>query len=110
MKIKWAAVLLVVMIVSATAFDSAAAQTRFGIRGGVYLDQDDPFLGAHFVHMIQRHWVFNPNFEYVLVDRGSFYTINADFHFAAPASRTMRNSSTHYSANFIFGACNQFKI
>jgi len=67
---------------------SANAQTRFGVRGGVYLDQDDPFVGAHFLHQIQRHWMFNPNFEYVFLDRddASMFTINADLHYDLPSS------------------------
>jgi hypothetical protein len=58
------------------------------VRGGVYLDQDDPFVGAHFAHKIQRNWVFNPNFEYVLLDRenASLFTINADIHYDLPAA------------------------
>jgi len=82
MKLKMIIILLVLMLLS---LGSANAQTRFGVRGGVYLDQDDPFVGAHFVHKIQRAWVFNPNFEYVLVDRGSMFTINADIHYDLPS-------------------------
>lgn len=76
------------MLLSALSFGSAEAQTRFGVRGGYYLDQDEPFLGAHLVHKIQRGWMFNPNFEYILVERGSLFTINADLHYDLPSRST----------------------
>lgn len=76
------------VLLSALSFGSAAAQTRFGVRGGYYLDQDEPFLGAHLVHKIQRGWMFNPNFEYILVERGSLFTINADLHYDLPSRST----------------------
>lgn len=88
MKFKTILALLAFMLLGALSFDRAAAQTRFGVRGGVYLDQDDPFVGAHFVHQIQPRWMFNPNFEYVLVDRGSQFTINADLHYDLPSRST----------------------
>jgi len=85
MNIKLKLALLVLMWLNVLAFGSAGAQTHFGIRGGVYLDQDDPFAGVHFLHAIDRHWMFNPNFEYVFVDRGSMFTINADVHYDLPS-------------------------
>lgn len=85
MKCKWTIVAVALLILCATAFDNANAQTHFGVRGGVYLDQDHPYVGAHFVSKVQRNLMFNPNFEYVLVDRGSLFTINADFHYDLPS-------------------------
>lgn len=68
----------------------APAQTRLGVRGGVYLDQDEVFLGGHLAHQIERRLQFNPNLEYVLVERGSLFTINADFLYDLPSrSRTV---------------------
>ena len=89
MKLKFI-ILLLGMFWCMTAVDDAAAQTRFGVRGGIYLDQDEPFAGAHFIHPIQRHWIFNPNFEYVFVETGSMFTINADLHYDLPS----RSSTT----------------
>lgn len=88
MKLKILVALFTFTLLSALSFENAAAQTRFGVRGGVYLDQDDPFVGAHFLQRIQPHWMFNPNFEYVLVDRGSMFTINADLHYDLPTRST----------------------
>lgn len=85
MKIKWTTVAVLLLILCATVFDSANAQTHFGVRGGVYLDQDDPFVGAHFTSKVQRNLMFNPNLEYVLIDQGSLFTINADFHYDLPS-------------------------
>lgn len=90
MKIKWTLISLSLLIFCALTIADAEAQTHFGVRGGIYLDQDDPFIGAHVTHKIQRQWIFNPNFEYVLVDRGSLFTINADLHYDLPSrSSTM---------------------
>lgn len=69
----------------AASFESASAQSRFGVRAGVYMDQDDGFVGVHAISVIARHWKFAPNFEYVLVDRGSLFTINADFQHDLPS-------------------------
>jgi hypothetical protein len=86
MKLKTIIALFAFMLLSALSYGSAEAQTRFGVRGGFYLDQDEPFVGAHVVHKIQRGWIFNPNFEYVIVERGSLFTINADLHYDLPSS------------------------
>jgi hypothetical protein len=85
MNSKWIVSLLLAMVSFIAASNDASAQTRFGVRGGLYADQNEPFVGTHFLHKIQRHFIFNPNFEYVLVDRGSLYTINADFHYDLPS-------------------------
>lgn len=88
MKPKTLITLFVFVLLSALSFDQAEAQTRFGVRGGYYLDQDEPFVGAHVVHKIQRGWMFNPNFEYILVERGTLFTINADLHYDLPSRST----------------------
>lgn len=88
MKLEANMALFIFMFLSALSFSNAEAQTRFGVRGGFYMDQDEPFVGAHVVHKIQRGWMFNPNFEYVLVERGSLFTINADLHYDLPSRST----------------------
>jgi hypothetical protein len=84
MKLKFTGLLLG-LIWCVTVVGGAEAQTRFGVRAGVYLDQDEPFAGAHFIHPIERNWIFNPNFEYVFVESGSLFTINADLHYDLPS-------------------------
>ncbi len=59
----------------------AAAQTRLGVRGGVYTDESDAFLGVELLTKIDRQLYFNPNVEYVFVDGGKFVTFNADVHY-----------------------------
>jgi hypothetical protein len=87
MKSKWMFVLMAAAALSAVAFGEANAQAHFGLRGGLYMDQDEGFVGAHILSPIQRNWVFTPNFEYVFVEPGSYFTINADVHYDFP-SRT----------------------
>ncbi len=82
MKSKW---LLTFALLAALSAVEAKAQTHFGVRGGVYMDQDEGFVGAHLLAPIQRNWVFTPNFEYVFVEPGSLFTINADLHYDFPS-------------------------
>jgi len=59
----------------------AAAQVDFGVRGGVYTDIEEGFLGAELIMPVTGQWFFNPNIEYVFVDPGSLWTLNGDFHY-----------------------------
>jgi hypothetical protein len=63
---------------------AGADETLVGVRGGVYLDADEPFLGVEVLTRIARGWYFNPNFEYVFVDPGSLMTFNLDVHYDFP--------------------------
>jgi hypothetical protein len=71
-----------------TAFAGpATAQSvwDFGIRGGVYTDDSDPFVGVELLtRMGATEWFFNPNVEVVFPDRGDLITLNADFHYDLP--------------------------
>ncbi|MDZ7266500.1 MAG: hypothetical protein ONB48_03500 [candidate division KSB1 bacterium] len=69
--------LLIAMVFPASA---PQAQTRFGLRGGFYLDHDALFVGAQLTHPVAPRWHAVPNLELVLVERGSLFTINGDFH------------------------------
>lgn len=62
-----------------------AEAVDFGVRGGFYSDSEAGFVGAELLTGISRHWYFNPNLEYVFVDDGNLYTLNADFHYDFPA-------------------------
>lgn len=60
---------------------TAHAQWDLGVRGGVYADGADPFVGFELLHrMGDSSWWFNPNFEAVFVDDGDLLTVNGDFH------------------------------
>jgi hypothetical protein len=85
MKSKWMFTVVAVLALGAAAFDQAQAQTHFGVRGGFYMEQDRGFVGAHLLNKIQRNWMFMPNFEYVFVEPGSLFTINADLHYDFPS-------------------------
>ncbi len=79
------AALFLAALIGGVFVNEAEAQTRFGVRGGIYMDRDEPFVGAHFAHAVQKQWQFNPSFEYVLVERGSLFSINADLRYVLPS-------------------------
>ncbi len=59
----------------------AQAQVDLDLRGGVYTDADSGFVGGGILTGLTAGWYFNPNVEYVFVDPGSLWTVNADFHY-----------------------------
>lgn len=59
----------------------AHAQVDLDVRGGVYTDVEEGFLGAGILMPVTGNWFFNPNVEYVFVDPGSLWTVNGDFHY-----------------------------
>lgn len=68
------------------AAPAAHAQVDFGVRGGVYTDEEDPFLGVELLGNFDgTRWFYNPNVEFVFVDHGDLITLNADFHYDLPA-------------------------
>jgi len=68
---------------------SQARTTDFGVRGGVYPDGENPFLGAEALFGVgeSKHWFGNPNVEHVLADRGDLTTFSFDFHYDLPMSQ-----------------------
>jgi hypothetical protein len=68
--------------VAALCPSPSAADVDVGIRGGVYTDVGEPFLGADLLMQIRdTRWFFNPNLEYVFVDPGDLATLNLDVHY-----------------------------
>ena len=58
------------------------ADIDLGVRGGVYTDVGEPFLGVDLLMRISdTRWFFNPNLEYVFVDHGDLATVNLDVHY-----------------------------
>src|SRR5215510_718225 len=49
------------------------------VRGGLYTESSDGFLGGSLLTSISNTWYFNPNAEVVFAD-GSYVTVNADVH------------------------------
>jgi len=79
--------LLPTAVLAALLAAPAAAQNAwdFGIRGGVYTDHSDPFVGLELLtRMGGTQWFFNPNVEVVFPDRGDLITLNFDFHYDLP--------------------------
>jgi len=66
---------LVVAVLPARAHDRIAPE----VRGGLYTETGDGFLGGGLLTAISPTWYFNPNAEAVFAD-GSYVTINADVH------------------------------
>ena len=64
-----------------------AGAADFGVRGGVYPDEEQPFLGAEALFGVAPNtdrWFGNPNVEHVFVDRGDLTTFSFDFHYDFP--------------------------
>jgi hypothetical protein len=81
------AALAAALVLAVLPTPAAAADTKFGLRGGYYTDLGDPFLGAEVLLPITQRIYFNPNFEYVFVEGDfTFLTINADFHYDFPTA------------------------
>ena len=58
-----------------------------GLRIGSYTDADELFVGGEFNTRIAHRTYLNPNLEYVLVDNGTYMTINLDIHYDLLESR-----------------------
>jgi hypothetical protein len=60
-----------------------AADVDLGVRGGVYPDEEEPFLGGEVLFGMDQtqHWYGNPNVEYVFLDNGGLTTYSFDFHY-----------------------------
>jgi len=58
----------------------------FGLRGGVYPDEEQPFLGAEALFSVAQtqRWFGNPNVEHVFVEDGDLTTFSFDFHYDFP--------------------------
>ena len=79
-------VLVCLLVLSALP---AAADVDIDVRGGVYFDETDPFLGAGILTEIgdSKKWFFNPNVEVVFGDV-DILSLNADAHYDLESSGT----------------------
>lgn len=108
----------------------AQAQVDLDVRGGLYTDVEEAFIGGGVLMPVTGNWFFNPNVEYVFIDPGSLWTINGDFHYdfaqrgnwsiwagGGPAvvfrdfddasrrgQRARRDDETDFGANLLVGA------
>jgi hypothetical protein len=76
-----AAVFLALLILAPQA--EAQRVTQWGVRGGVYFDETEPFIGAEALMPLARNWFFNPNIEHAFGDQ-NLTTLNADVHYDLP--------------------------
>jgi hypothetical protein len=67
----------------AAAGPAAGATPDFGVRTGLYPEQEDAFVGAEMLFGVgtDRRWFGNPNVEHVLRDGGDLTTFSFDFHY-----------------------------
>ena len=73
-------VLLCTALALAMLPSPAGAQTRFGVRAGVW-DGPDPFVGLEALISMRNGWYFNPNVELVFGDHQDVVALSADFHY-----------------------------
>jgi hypothetical protein len=113
------AVRVLLLFAAFAAFATVPAQAEgidWGVRGGAYLDEPDPFLGVEALTRITSNWYFNPNVEFVFAD-DEFATVNADVHYDFAMTREhtawagaglagifgKAGDSSDFGANLIFG-------
>ena len=67
-----------------------AGDVDFGVRGGVYPDEEQPFLGGEVLFGMDQtqRWYGNPNVEHVFMDSGGLTTYSFDFHYDFPKGTT----------------------
>lgn len=80
------AFVLIALAVLAGA-EPAAADTKFGVRGGYYTDIGEPFVGVEVLTPLGHRVYFNPNFEWIFVENANYFTLNGDFHYDFPVGR-----------------------
>jgi len=71
------------VLVTALSFVPAHAKPDFGVRGGAYSDESDPFVGAEMLFGVgtSHNWFGNPNVEHAFADNGDLTTVSFDFHY-----------------------------
>jgi hypothetical protein len=73
---------LTLLAILGLALPGAARAFDFGLRGGVYLEDSDPFVGAELLFEIgSSSWFFNPNIEAAFSDERDRFSGNFDFHY-----------------------------
>jgi hypothetical protein len=77
---------LLVAVLAAVAAPASSAD--LGIRGGLYTEIDEPFVGIELLSHVGGALYFNPNVEYVFVDGATYGTGNFDAHIDLPTGGT----------------------
>ena len=76
---KWTTAALVAAAMTTMA-SPGRAHVDPELRGGYYTDAEQAFVGGGILTSVAEKWDFNPNLEWVFVDGGNLFTLNADFH------------------------------
>lgn len=84
-----AALLTAALSVASVASAHSPSGTMAGVRAGSYRDTDKPFVGVELLSYVGNHFYFNPNLEYVFVDRGQMGTLNFDLHVDIPTDSAL---------------------
>lgn len=71
------------LLAGALSISPGRAAADFGVRGGLYPDEEEPFLGAEALFDVgaAQRWYGNPNLEHAFVDSGDLTTFSFDFHY-----------------------------
>lgn len=80
---------MILTLAAALAAAVPAPAAMFGVRAGEYTEVGEPFVGLEMNMQVRREIWFNPNFEYVFVDRGDLATLNFDFHYDFEVDRPL---------------------
>jgi hypothetical protein len=112
------------LLAGAFSVSPSLARPDFGVRGGAYSEDTDPFLGAEALFSMDtsHRWYGNPNVEHAFVDNGDLTSMSFDVHYdfinnkeyslwggAGPTVLFMDGdafadrSSTDVGANVLFG-------
>jgi hypothetical protein len=70
-----------VVMVALAAITPARSDTTFGVRTGVYTEENAAFMGGEVVTTIASNWYFNPNLEVAMSADRDVVTVNGDFHY-----------------------------
>lgn len=68
--------------------EQAAAQVRFGVRGGVYADPIDPFIGLEVLYPFRQQVTLDPNLEFVFGNHENVTALNLDALYELRSSGT----------------------
>ncbi|MBD3386713.1 hypothetical protein GF407_17555 [candidate division KSB1 bacterium] len=76
-----------ILIIITSCLSFAKTPTLVDLRAGYYTDVEELYIGGGFRTGLGRSLDLNPNLEYVLIEGGTYMTINVDLLFTIMANR-----------------------
>jgi hypothetical protein len=75
-------------LLSVATLGSAGTEAgdTLGLRVGAYADSDRAFAGVEYRHGLDGRLLLAPNLEWVFVDNGTYFSLNADLHYVLRTS------------------------